>query len=328
MIFCIVDQSSVMEVLAHRVNQRLRQAYRPKTWTTYKSMFLLFLAFCDFCNVGDHPVALATVLYFVEFLAFNGLKPNSIANYLSAIKSQYVWFHLDVTIFDHAKIKLYMKAIHASVRDIPVHKGVFDVEILSKIVQACDSFQFPSIFKSIYLLSFFGFLRISNVAPTSKSSFEITKHLCRGDFFLHQNSAILLIKWSKTLQISTKGTFITIPVLGQSPLCPVRAIDNMIQLYPAVPNAPLFFNWHGVITQAQIRTHLVKIVHFIGLDPKTHTFHTFRRSGATLAFNNNVSIQHIQRQGTWSSDAVNAYIVEDPLHSSSVTTTFQSLLAT
>ena len=221
-----------------------------------------------------------------------------------------------------------MRAIYASVREIPVHKGVFDVDTLTNIIQACEFFEFSSIFKSIYLLSFFCFLRISNVAPTSKSSFDLTKHLCRGDFFVHTNSAILLIKCSKTLQVSTKGTFITIPVLGQSPLCPVKAISHMMQLYPASANAPLFFNLYGVITQTQIRTHLMKVLQLIGLNPKAHTFHTFRRSGATLAYNSNVSIQHIQRQGTWSSDAVNAYIIEDPLHSSSVTTTFQSLLAT
>ena len=101
----------------------------------------------------------------------------------------------------------------------------------------------------------------------------------------------------------------------------------MIQLYPASGNAPLFFNLNGVITQGQIRAHLVKVLQLLNLDPRSHTFHTFRRSGATLAYNNNVNIQHIQL-GTWSSDAVNAYIVDDPLHSSSVTSTFQSLLAT
>ena len=60
---------------------------------------------------------------------------------------------------------------------------------------------------------------------------------------MHQNSAMLLIKWSKTLQASNKGTFITLPLLGQSPLCPLQAIQNMIQLYPASDNAPLFFQF-------------------------------------------------------------------------------------
>ena len=118
------------------------------------------------------------------------------------------------------------------------------------------------------------------------------------------------------------------PILGQSLLCPVRVISDMIQLYPATGNAPLFFNLNGVITQAQIRAHLLKVLQFFNLDPRSHRFHTFRRSGATLSYNSNVRKQNIQRQGTWSTDAVNAYIVEDPLHSSSVTSIFQSLLAT
>ena len=65
---------------------------------------------------------------------------------------------MDVKIFDYPKVKLFMRAFHTSLREISVHKGVFDVETSGKIIIACDSFHFPSVFKSIYLLSLFGFI--------------------------------------------------------------------------------------------------------------------------------------------------------------------------
>ena len=46
----------------------------------------------------------------------------------------------------------------------------------------------------------------------------------------------------------------------------------------------------------------------LGLNPSHFTFHSFRRSGATLAFNFHVPIQ---RHGTWTSDCVYRYIQAD-----------------
>ena len=298
-----------MGALSLRVRHRFQHAYRPKTWAMYKSMFLLFLAFCEFIQITVHPVSLEVMLFFVEFLAFNNLKAPSIMNYVTAIKSQYKWFHIEIHVFDHPRFKLFMKAVNISIRSPPLQKGIFDLQTLHNIITVSNSLPFSSVFKAIYLLAFFGFLRISNLAPNSKLSFDLTKHLCRGDFICHGSSAVLLIKWSKTLQTSQSGTFITLPNLGASPLCPIKALKNMITHSPLPPNFPMFLTSLGVVTQSQIRSHLTKVLSLLNLDHSHFTFHTFRRSGATLAFNNNVPIQQIKRQGTWSSDAVHAYIV-------------------
>ena len=107
----------------------------------------------------------------------------------------------------------------------------------------------------------------------------------------------------------------------------MNAFKSMLLEFPAEGNAPLFLGSTGPITQSQIRSHLQKLLNSMQLNPKHYSFHTFRRSGATLAFNNSVDLQHIKKHGTWTSDAVNAFIVADPLTSSSVATSFQKLLA-
>ena len=67
-----------------------------------------------------------------------------------------------------------------------------------------------------------------------------------------------------------------------------------------------------------MRAHLSKLLTALNLDTKGYSFHTFRRSGVTLAFNNNVSIQNIKRHGTWLSDTVHTYILSDPCRASAV----------
>ena len=77
------------------------------------------------------------------------------------------------------------------------------------------------------------------------------------------------------------------------------------------------------VTEYQVRAHLANIFNLLHIDKQLHSFHTFRRSGATLAYNLNVDIQKIQRHDTWSSDAVNTYIVNDPQMASGVAACFK-----
>ena len=60
----------------------------------------------------------------------------------------------------------------------------------------------------------------------------------------HEDIAIVLIKWSKTLQNPDQGSYIIIPSLGLSPLCPVTAIKNMIKNYPIQENQPISIKKH------------------------------------------------------------------------------------
>ena len=317
-----------MQLLTTMVNQRLLSAYKPKTWTMYKSMFLTFMAFCEFMTCDCVDPSFITILAFIEFLHVNHLKYSSILNYTSAIKSQSNWLNIPSNSFDHPKIKTMLKAILNYSAQGPKFKGVFDLVTLLDIINTCWRFPDPNIYISIYLLAFFGFFRISNLLPPTKSSFDIKKHLCRGDIIYHNDFAIVLVKWSKTIQTANKATYIMIPNLGNSPLCPVRAVKSMCQILPLSSMAPLFCSENGVFTQSQVRSHLKKVLSVLNIDATTHSFHTFRRSGATLAFNSNVAIQHIKRQGTWSSEAVNHYIVSDPTNASVVANTFKHLLST
>ena len=146
------------------------------------------------------------------------------------------------------------------------------------------------------------------------------------DVLFHHKFLIVMVKWLKTLQASKKGTYIMLPELSGSRFCPMSALRAMVSQFPVKANAPLFLTPSGPITQSQIRAHLNKILTLIQLNPQHFSFHTFRRSGATLAFNNNVDLQAIKRHGTWTRDPVNAHIVADPVHTASVASSFQRLL--
>ena len=178
---------------------------------------------------------------------------------------------------------------------------------------------------SCFFWPFWPYFRLSNLVPPLRKKIYITKHLCRGDFICHESGAMVVVKWSKTLQSLSQCILVRVPLLSPSPLCPGRAFQVNSSLIPASPNHSLFAlpPDFSPLSQANVRKCLVRILSKLDLDPSIHTFHCFRRSGASFAFNKNIPLQSIKVHGTWTSDAVHRYISAD---FSQTASTFQRLL--
>ena len=122
---------------------------------------------------------------------------------------------------------------------------------------------------------------------------------------------------------------IAIPSLGQSPLCPSRALQALLAVTPGHNNSPLF-TWstkRGIVplTDSVARKHLKQVSQLLGFHPH-FKFHDFRRSGATWAFHQGVPLHHIMHHGTWQSDSVWKYIKSTPQATSPVASAFQRAL--
>ena len=149
-------------------------------------------------------------------------------------------------------------------------------------------------------IAYFGFLRISNVAPHSYRDFDPSRHLTLKKLMS------LSIKWSKTNQFMAKVQVITLPRLKYSILCPVKALKAAMAMYNPSPNDPLFQIFSAgrwtVLIDSCIRKILSRLNVNLGFHSNKCIFHTFRLSGATLAYRSNVSLQSIKKHGSWASD--------------------------
>ena len=183
------------------------------------------------------------VLAFMEYLAQSGMSPDNITNHITGIRSMSIVYGIDTALFRDQRIPLFIKSLKINRPLAPVVKILIDQTLLLQIVTVSAHLQFPIVYKALYLLAFFSFLRISNILPHAAKNFDKTKHLCVGDVVFAFQRAVIVVKWPKNLQDRVKTTTIDIPYLGTSALCPIAALKD---IWPHIPpiRIPLCFRFH------------------------------------------------------------------------------------
>ena len=179
------------------------------------------------------------------------------------------------------------------------------------------------------MVAFYAFLRLSNIAPHSASQLSHSRHFFKQDLIFADPGAHLLIKWTKTLQDNNASHMVQIPSVANFYLCPVRALKALLESRPLPSSAPLFANNYPPYSQiidTHVRDALKSVLSTLNISPLGHGFHTFRRSGATFAFDHNIPLQNIMSHGLWRSSAVWAYLQNASQAPSIIPSTFASLI--
>ena len=324
--FCFSELSGEAAQLATFAADRLLSGFCPSTLRQYQRMWNDFLAFQVAAGLLPSQVTVQLLLSFLECLHQNNMSQTQIANYLTAIRALHIVYGLDTNAFKDERLSLFLKSLKLQAPFKPKLVLSLDIELLRKIVDQCDLLQFPIVFKPLYLVAFFSFMRLSNLLPHSVATFDYTKQLAKGDVIFGHHGAVLVITWSKTMQNRKDFATIPLPDLCGSPLCPVAALRTLFQVFPDDSNSPVFVipRKSGLVplTDSVARKHLKDISRALGLQ-KSLTFHDFRRAGASWAFQHGVPLEHIMKHGTWKSDSVWTYLSSSVSATNPVSLAFQ-----
>ena len=148
----------------------------------------------------------------------------SMANHLSAIKAKLALFGLSIQPFSDPRIKYFQKAMILHRPFKVALKKIIDIHTLQLTVRTCDFTYMRQVFKAVYTLAFFSFLRLSNLVPHSVKLFSPLYHLARADIMFAFPGMQIIIKWPKILQSRYVVKSLKISALGLNPLCPVKAV--------------------------------------------------------------------------------------------------------
>ena len=278
-----------------------------------------------------NPVdSVSAVALFIEYMAQQGLRAQSLTNYLSVLKHYFAIYNMNTTVTDHRSIRLAIRAVSYNAPLSFTIKGTMTINKLSQLVGEASLLPDARMLRALILMGFFGFYRLSTLVPPSVSAFSITRFPTHGDVVWGAPGAHIITKCSKNMQVSGQVHIVQLPALEDSSICPVTALRSIVSTNPDHSDHPLFTvatqSGPRILTASKVRSTFRSLVQAIGLAPADYGFHSLRRSGACWAFDHNMDLDHIKVHGVWRSDAIWRYLIRTPAAASSVAKTFQNCL--
>ena len=165
--------------LVCQAHSRLDAALCPRTASAYLTRFKLYLAFISWLQLPLQD--LDSILAFLEFLTQNGSRAHALTSYISVLRHYFKCCDIDISALAHRKVYLIIKSVSINSTYIPKFKANITISMLDKITSKCDTLRYGCVYKAVFLLAYFVFLRLSNVVPVLAKSFDATRNLLRGD---------------------------------------------------------------------------------------------------------------------------------------------------
>ena len=268
--------------------------------------------------MGYSPVPIHPdhLLQYAAFLA-RTLKPSSIRSYLNIVGLLHKEFGLPNPLLNNWPLKSLLTGINRSKGVTTDQKQPITPAILMQLRANLDlTDSLDASFWAICLVAFYGMFRKSHLLPITPNKFDSSKQLTKADFKIFTWGTLITIRWSKTIQFRERIVEIPLPHIPNSALCPTFAITHAFHFTAAASiMQSQAFNWLDTNTSSihmftynafisKLRQHLT----VLGINPKLYAGHSFRRGGASFAYQSGVPLELIKALGDWRSDTVLIYL--------------------
>ena len=241
------------------------------------------------------------------------LKPESIIQALSALRSVHVDRGLPLLVFDNND---RLSRIIAGIRRLQPFRETKQAEPLTRSIlqQITDPATWPERgpegplnlnVTTALICAFAGFLRAGEYTNTieeyrNKATFESTC-LTRSDVTFSEGNDHAILRLKRTKTSPFKEVEVILPAID-APDCPVRALQRLFKQDPQPPSAPLFsatknasyrpFTYEFILQQIQSRIRRIGKPNYT-----SYTGHSPRRGAAQHAHNSGLSREDIQLLG-------------------------------
>ena len=271
------------------------------------------------------------LIWYITHLVRKFQSATAVRNYFSG--ARFLFKDRRVTepaAFSSHHVAWQLRAADLTMRIPPAPKLPITPRLLTHLCKLCRGLgRLGPAMKVALIFGFFGMLRQSNLAPSSATAFDPTRHTCRGDVTLAPPGVVVHVKWAKTQQAVQDTNLLALPELPGHPADPVAAFKQLTRLSPArSPEHPLLtFHRHDrpvTVTIAHLAKALTDLLAVIGRPVHEYSLHSLRRGGCTAAYKNNVPIMDVKRHGHWTSDAFWGYVANKQVANSKVAAALRS----
>ena len=288
-----------------------RSAFAMGTWSNLHTQIKAFLLFCVHFRLVAIPASLETVRMYAQFLSRSFKSPQSIKNYLHAIKFLHIVHDYEYPYTESYLLKMLMNGIERIVCHVPKRAVPITPSILLHLANIVNwTHHMDIVCFSAGLFLFFTMARAGNVF--SHFAQGVHMGLRRRDVVAIGDTIFITFKRTKTIRFGGRRLRVPLAPNGTH-ICPVSALTHMISQVPAHSKDGLFVLpcQRNVmpLTQETFLRHFRRMLAKAAIpDPDTFTCHSFRRGGASWAFRAGLPGELIQLFGDWSSDCYKLYL--------------------
>jgi hypothetical protein len=185
-----------------------------------------------------------TLLSFIEFLLYSNLSVPTVKNYITSVTSFFKSNSISVEVFASHHLTMALSSLNKNYSPPISLKLIFSPYKFLHLIISTSQLPLHIFYKLAFILVFLCLLRISNIASTSRATFDPIRHLRRGDVTVAGDSIIIHLRWTKTLQRYRQSARIRLFSISNSPVCPLKAFLCNVRIQSA-PRTPFFLT--GVI---------------------------------------------------------------------------------
>ncbi len=289
-----------------------RQAFAIGTYSNLRTQFRSYLAYCVYFQRKYLPADSQTICGYAQFIS-RTLKPPSVKNYLSGVKMLHILLGFEYKFSDDINLKLVVRGITRMNPHIP-HRArpVTPIDLESFFCHMDKNSSLHLTTFACCLILFFTMSRLGSILPGAYNT--------SARFFLQQDcinftkeGLLVTLLHTKTIQFGQRRLHIPLPKMMSS-LCPVAAYRSSLMALGSTPAAHAF-SFRGASGSTCLLTKPIFIKTFREVmllsgdkDAAGFTGHSFRRGGASCAFQAGIPGEIIQVCGDWSSDAYKRYL--------------------
>lgn len=309
-----------MVVGAQKEFQRLlSEAHRSKsaafsfgTRSNLRTQFRQYLLFCAFFKLSPLPTTLDVLCAYAQFLS-RSIQVSSIRNYLHGVKVFHLILGFPYDFSSNYVLQLTLQGLQRLKPHVPSRAPPMTPTILFRVAAVVNkSSPLEVVVFSTGLILFFLLARLGSVLPVSQT-FSKDTLLLRSSFSPCPSGLLVTFRHTKTIQFGKRLLHLPLLRIPGSPICPVSAFESAAFFHSGKPSAPVFQipfrGSHIALTRSCFLTVFRQFLSRAGI-PNHVSFrgHSFRRGGATWAFQCGVPGELIQIFGDWHSDAYKVYL--------------------
>ena len=304
--------------MAPAVQRYFEAGLAPATHRSYMAGTRRFQQFCTRYNIDTpFPVTEHRLCCFAAYLADDGLAPQSIKSYLSAVRN----LQLSLGLPDPREQSTLplLRRVQAGIARCRVRKGTprqvrlpITSHILARISERLRATSHPEqvVVRAVAFSAFFGFFRLGELLPVTQAAYNPATSLSWGDVAVDSHASPRMIQFhlrqSKCDQAGV-GADVVVGVTG-SDLCPVTAVLEFVRQRGSHPGQFFVDSTGKPITKPWLVTTVRAILQDLGFPPSSYAGHSFRIGAATTAAMAGLEDSMVQTLGRWQSAAFRQYI--------------------